>query len=154
MNARALDIELSTRSTCGRLSCTSCKTNVSGTTAGLRSLSSKRIAHGTSCADIQRNMSTSRSDAVVRELVSCRPRRSALEKSHFAATRSKVASTSCTISGVLCPRRSPDSINAFRMAEAQSMFPLSCCISSACRRLKPTPQARTTMAVICFSPSP
>ena len=139
MNARARDIELSTRSIYGRLLYTSYKTNVSGTTADLRSLSSKRIAYRTSCTDILRNISASRSDAVVRELVLCRSRRSALEKSQGAVIRSKVASTSRTVSGVLCPRRSPDSTSAFRMAKAQSIFSLSYCFSSAFRRLEPMP---------------
>jgi len=117
MNTRALDIKLSTRSIYGRLLYTSCKTNVSRTTASLRSLSSKRIAYGTSYTDILRNISTSRSDAAVRELVRCRSRRSILKKSQVAVIRSKVASTSRTISGVLYLRRSLDSTSAFRIAK-------------------------------------
>lgn len=58
--------------------CTNRKGDISGTTAGLRSMSSRRPAQWTSSTDIYRHISASESDAMVREFASCWLRRSEL----------------------------------------------------------------------------
>jgi len=153
MNARARENELSTWSARGRAPHTSCKANVSGTTAGLRSLSCRRIAYLISYTNIYRNISTSRSNLVVLEPLPYRLRRSKLKKSQVAAIRSKVSFTSLTVRGPLDSSGSPNSATTCIIAEAQSTFSLSYSLYSARRRLVPIPQARTTIAVTYFSPN-